>query len=118
MFNDRLGVHKNTRVKTKHTWHTHYHGHPQKGGENRCTPPPLIENQTIFFLLYGWPCSYFSPCGALLVRFSTYGGGGPFHHVRAFLFPFFHAGAFLLRFSTYLGTFSPCEGWSAPFFSM
>ena len=34
---------------------------------------------------------YFSPCGGLLVRFSTYGGGGggPFQYVMTFLLPLF-----------------------------
>ena len=44
-------IHNNrsTKVKIQHTWHTHYHGRPQKGGgENRRSLSLLIENHTFF----------------------------------------------------------------------
>ena len=85
-------------------------------------PPPPPGKSNTFILQYGWPFSYLSRCGGLLLHFfSIYGGGGPFHHVRTFPILFSPCGGlFLLRFSTstYGGPFSPCEGLSSPFFSM
>ena len=85
MFNDRLEIHNNTMVKIQHTWHTHYHGSPHRGGghENRRSPHPSSKIKP-FFLLYGWPFSYvfFSMWGPFWYVFPLM--GGPFHHVRAF----------------------------------
>ena len=57
--------------------------------------------------------------GAFLLRFSLFGGGGIFHHVRAFFAtffplwgPFYHVRAFLLLFSYYDEVFL---GFSPPY---
>ena len=90
MFNDRLEVHNNTMVKIQHTWHTHIIMGARKEGARISVPPPPHGKSNNFLGLYGWPFSYF---------FSTW---GPFRYV------------FLLMG----GPFSPCEGLSAPLFSM
>ena len=89
-------IHNNTMVKIQHTWHSHYHPRPQRGGGEAkigvhfySTPPHRKSN---IFLLYGCLyllAKYFSPCGGLF-------------------------GTFFLLW----GPFSPCEGLSAPLFSM
>ena len=85
------------------------------------TPPPHPGKSNTFILQYGWPFSYLSRCGGLLLRFFFYLWGGPFSPCKDLSDPFLSMwGPFLLRFSasTYGGPFSPCEGLSSPFFSM
>ena len=73
MFNDRFEVINNTN--TTYLAHTLPWARCRGvGARIGVHPPPLIENQT-FFLLYGWPFSFFlSMGGAFLVHFYTYGG--------------------------------------------
>ena len=116
MFNDRLEIHNNTIVKMQHSWHTLPHGRPQRGAKIRVPPPPSSKIKH-FFLLYGWPFSYFfSMWGPFWYVFPLI--GGPFHHVRAFLLPSSPCGDLFATFFYLWGAFSPCEGLSAPFFSM
>ena len=73
-----------------------------------------------FFLLYGWPFSYlFSTWGPFMYVFLSM--GALFTMRGHFCSPFLHVGAFfatLFYFFYLWRPFSPCEGLSAPLFSM
>ena len=116
MFYGRFEIHNNTMVKN--TYLALITMGARRGGRAKIgVPPPFIENQTIF-LLYGWAFSYFfSMWVPFWYVFPLM--GAPFHHVRACLLPFCPCGGLFAMFLYSCGgAFSPCEGLSAPFFSM
>ena len=114
MFNDRLEIHNSIMVKIQHTWHTHYHRRPQRGGGAKVGvhPPPHRKSNNFFYYMAGLSV-IFSMWGPFWYVFPL--TGGPFHNVRAFLLPCLHVRAFLLRFSTYGGPFHHVRAFLLPF---
>ena len=58
------------------------------GGKSRPSPPPPIEKKVFRYI--GGLFGTFSSYGAILLRFSHF--GGPFHHVGAFCYFLLHGG--------------------------